>query len=143
MAYTVIGESVTLASHLEGLTKTYHEQLIISESLQKKVAGNLPCRLLDWVRWESKGKPRALAIYTARAALEPRDTEAWEYHAAAMEEYRKRNFKRAKTLLDDVVRLLPDDGPGPVIRDRCTVYAGLSLPDTWDGTEAGARESRA
>ncbi len=142
MAYTVIGESVTLASHLEGLTKTYREQLIISESLQKKVAADLSCRLLDWVRWESKGKPRPLAIYTVRADLEPREKEAWEYHAAAMEEYRKRNFKRAITLLDEVARLLPGDGPAELIAGRCRAWSALPIPDTWDGTEAGAGEGR-
>lgn len=143
MTYTVIGESVTLASDLEALTKTYHEQLIISERLQSKVSEKLPCRLLDWVRLESKGRSRVFAIYTARKELEPREKEAWDYYAAAMEEYRKRNFKRAITLLDDVARLLPGDGPAELIAGRCREYAPLSLPDTWDGTDAGAREKRA
>jgi adenylate cyclase len=143
MTYTVIGESATLASHLEGLTKTYHVQLIIGESLRKKIGEDLPCRLLDWIRWESKGNARPLAVYTARTALEPREKEAWEYHAAAMEEYRKRNFTRAAALLDDVVRLLPGDGPGELIAGRCRMYAALSLPESWDGTAAGAEESRA
>jgi class 3 adenylate cyclase/HAMP domain-containing protein len=142
MTYTVIGESVTLASDLEALTKTYHEQLIISESLQKKVASELPCRLLGWVRLESKGRSRTLAIYTARAELSPREKEAWEYHAAAMAEYRKRNFKRAITLLDDVARLLPGDGPAELLAGRCREYLALPLTDAWDGTDAGARETR-
>jgi adenylate cyclase len=143
MTYTVIGESVTLASHLEGLTKTYHEPVIISESLRRKIGEDFPCRLLDWIRWESKGKPRALAIFTARKELEPREKEAWDYHAAAMEEYRRRNFKRALTLLDDVTRLLPRDGPAELIAGRCRQYVALSLSETWDGTEAGAQERRA
>ena len=140
MTYTVIGDMVNLASTLEGLTKTYHEQLIISESLQKKVSGDLPTRQLDWIPLDTRGKTRPLAIYTARQGLEPREKEAWEYHAAAMEEYRKRNFRRAITLFTDVQRLLPDDPPSALLLKRCEDYAVHAPPPDWDGIEVAARE---
>jgi class 3 adenylate cyclase/HAMP domain-containing protein len=135
MTYTVIGEMVDLASRLEGLTKAYHQQLIISESLHAKVRDQLPCRLLDWVSSSAKGKPGAVKIYTARQALEPREKEAWECHNAAMEEYRKRNFTRAVTLFKDVLGILPGDEAATLLMTRSALYAKSPPSADWEGVE--------
>ena len=135
MTYTVIGEMVDLASRLEGLTKAYHQQLIISESLHTKVRDQLPCRLLDWVSSSAKGKPGAVKIYTARQALEPREKEAWECHNAAMEEYRKRNFTRAVTLFKDVLGILPGDEAATLLMTRSALYAKSPPSADWEGVE--------
>ena len=67
MDYTVIGDMVNLASRLSGLTKTYRQRLIISESLYGKVNDDLHCRLLDSVA--VKGRKKGIKIYTVKKEL--------------------------------------------------------------------------
>jgi class 3 adenylate cyclase len=117
--YTVIGETVDLAEHLESLTKEYKQPLIISESLHYKVKDDLPCRLLDSISWRGG---RSLKIYTARRALAPREKEAWAAHDLAMAEYFEGKYAKAAGYLRDVLKILPGDHPAALLLERCAQY---------------------
>ena len=133
MDYTVIGDTVNLASRLEGLTKKYHQPLIYSASLQPKVKEVMPWRLLDTVA--VKGKKDAVKIYTAKKNPSAREKEAWELHNEGMDEYYQRNFPRALSLFRDVQRLLPtDDAAGMLIR-RTQGHVSNPPPPGWNGVE--------
>lgn len=133
MNYTVIGDMVNLASRLEGLTKQYHQQIIISESLRLKVKDSLYVRLLDSVA--VKGKTRGDRIYTVKRSLDQAEKEAWELHNAAMEEYYKRNFEKAVGLFQNVQIILPDDYASKLLMERCELYEKNPPPENWDGVE--------
>ena len=130
--YTVIGETVELSEHLEGLTKEYKQPMLLSESLYQKVKDDVPCRLLDSISWRGG---RTLKIYTARRALTSTEKEAWEAHGAGMERYYARNFSEAAGHFREVLRILPDDHAAEMLLERCTLYAKSPPPSDWAGVK--------
>lgn len=55
--YTVMGDSVNLASRLEGLNKNYSSHIIISEKVYNNVSNTLICRELGTVTVKGKTEP--------------------------------------------------------------------------------------
>ena len=131
MDYTVIGDMVNLASRLEGLTKYYHEPVIISESVKRRVEDQLSCRLLDKVI--VKGKRAAVNIYTVRRTLTELQQITWSHHAWAMEMYLKRNFRDALERYDEILRILPTDTSAKIYLERCRDFIDSAPPADWRG----------
>jgi len=140
MDYTVIGDSVNLASRMEGLTKTYHSELLISEYVYLEMhrakipaSEKLHFRLLDTVA--VKGKTKGVKVYTVKRALTPSEESAWPVHNEAMELYYGRSFKEAADKFREVYRLLAKDPNAENMYRRCAEYASNPPPAGWDGVE--------
>ncbi|HET6450519.1 MAG TPA: adenylate/guanylate cyclase domain-containing protein, partial [Spirochaetia bacterium] len=130
--YTVIGESADLAEHLEGLTKEYHQPILISESLYNKIKDDLPCRMMDSIPWRGG---RTIKVYTVRRALSAREKDAWGTHNLGMAEYHERSFRKAAGYFRDVLKMAPDDVPAALLLDRCTRFQAAPPPSDWTGTD--------
>jgi len=138
MDYTVIGDTVNLASRMEGLTKTYHADILISETLYRSITemehtAQLSFRLLDTVA--VKGKTKGVKIYTAKQTLSPDEAKAWAIHNQGMDFYYHRDFEGAAKRFKAVLALLNGDFNAGELLKRCEAYLAAPPPAEWNGVE--------
>ena len=136
MNYTVIGDMVNVASRLEGLTKIYHEPLIISEAVYSRLVEkkSVQCRMLD--RVAVKGKTASVRIYCVRRQLTPAEEEGWGMHELGLDCYYRREFGKALSCFSQVAKLLPGDTISARFANRCREFSKNPPGPTWKGVEA-------
>jgi adenylate cyclase len=133
--YSVLGDSVNLASRLEGQSKTYAVPIIISEQTQR-LAPDFASLELDLIA--VKGKREAVRIFALLGDPEVAASEAFGAlrgrHLAMLAAYRAQRWDEAQALLEECRAL------DPRLDDLYDVYAmriqAMKLdppgPD-WDG----------
>jgi len=110
MELTVIGDNVNLTSRLEGLSKDYHCDLIISEAVHGYMKSTHLCRPLGETK--VKGKEKGVKIYFVEGLREGREDPAWfPLYAQAMEAgfLEPRNIPKARELLEQCKTQAPED----------------------------------
>ena len=104
-SYTVIGDSVNLGSRLEGLSKTYGVEIVVSEST-KKLAPDFAWQELDKVR--VKGKDSAVTIYvplTLPYSLSEGQADEIKLWNAFLKSYRNQNWEQCDVQMLNLERL--------------------------------------
>lgn len=138
--YTVIGDNVNLASRLEGLTKTYGTQVLVSESVKKDIIRNetdekifdseFCFRYLDDVK--VKGKAKAVPIYAVDRSNEEFPVEYKDAYMKGVDLYKQGLFELAKQYFELSLKSKCEDKAALLMLDRCKEFIE-NPPENWDG----------
>jgi len=133
--YTVMGDTVNLASRLEGLNKAYGTAILLTEDTACVIEKSFVLREIDMV--QVVGRQRPVRIYELLAAtgtsLPKEQEEACSAYAAGLETYRQQSWDKALELFQHSLALWPNDGPSMTMMARCQIYQQASPPEEWDG----------
>ncbi len=133
-AYTVMGDSVNLGSRLEGLTKSYGVEIIVSEFTRAAVP-EFEYRELDVVKVKGKDKPVAIFEPVALKAdvTHPELAELAELQDA-LGKYRSMQWEEAFRLFSELRARTPERKLYSVYLERIDAFRRTPPPPDWDGT---------
>lgn len=133
VAYTVMGDAVNLGSRLEGLTKAYGVDLIVSEAT-KSAVNEFIFKELDLVR--VKGKQEPVAIFQPighKNDIDKDITAELTRYKQALRAYRKKDWDKAEMEFFNLSRSYPDCLLYQQYLDRITRYRHDPPAPDWDG----------
>jgi len=132
-AYTVLGDAVNLGSRLEGLTKYYGVDLIVSD-VTKQAADQYLYREIDMVRVKGKNKP--VTIYDTQG-LKGEVEDQWVDRATrfqgVLDLYRNQNWDGAEAALKELQADEPDATLYQLYLQRIDHFRSTPPAPDWDG----------
>jgi adenylate cyclase len=129
--YTVIGDAVNLGARLEGLTKFFDVQIIVSE-FTHDVVKNQELKFRELGNVVVKGKEKSVKIYQLLIpSSTPSDSGLWlEHWQRAFEAMEARNLKAALECLKRCQSILGEDIATFYYLKMCEAY--LDTPESFD-----------
>lgn len=134
MDYTVMGDSVNLASRLEGANKAYSTYALISQTTYEAAKDSIEARRLDIVR--VVGKQEAITIYELlgrKGMLPQKMYDMLELYYNGLDLFEKRQWKRAVNQFNKAREVIDDDGPTQTYINRCNEFIKKPPAKSWDG----------
>jgi len=128
--YTAMGDTMNLASRLEGAGKVYGVSTLVGEETERRVRDEILAREVDVIRVVGKKQPiRVFELLGEKGAVPAEKLEKTALFGRALETYRARRFSEAAAMFE----ALAGDPVAAVYAGRARQSAASPPPDDWDG----------
>jgi class 3 adenylate cyclase len=132
--YTVLGDTVNLASRLVSVNKIFHTTILVSEATKKLAAEEIVFRALDQVR--VPGRQQSLKIFEViaeKSRVDPSVAMCVNFFERALKHYWKQDFTGALARFEAALKVKPDDKPSHIFIQRCQQLIAAPPSGTWTG----------
>jgi len=134
---TVIGDSVNLASRLEGLTRVYGADILVGASAAELLRDEFYLRSV--ARVQVKGKTKPVDVFTLIGArneeVDPQLLKWLESYEEGFDKFRTRDFIQAKILFSRFLEFYPEDLLAKMYLDRALEYEQAPPDQAWEAVE--------
>ena len=133
-SFTVIGDTVNIASRLEGVNKVYGTDLIINEECYRLVETEVEVRELDLVTVYGKTEPiRIYELLSKGGELDAPTTELCHTFRIALDHYRQQKWQNAEQGFRACLQIKQHDGPSLEFLTRIATFSRTPPPKDWNG----------
>ncbi len=136
--YSVLGDTVNLASRLESRTKDYRLSLVIGSRTAERAKEKFATMEIDLIQVKGKKQPELVFTVLGRAevAEDPRCNELRDLNTQMLAVYRKQQWAEAERLIERCRKLSGGfgvDGLYEMYLERIAVYRAEPPPPDWAG----------
>lgn len=133
--FTVIGDTVNLASRLEGANKAYGTQTLITGETVALLHQNMVTREIDTIQVPGKKEAkRVFEIMGMSGMMTPDLLDLKKSYEEGLSAYLSMDWETARKAFSRCLEIKPNDGPAATFLTRTGHFKASPPESNWDGT---------
>jgi adenylate cyclase len=134
LSFTLLGDTVNLASRLETANKLYGSHALVSDATARAAEGAIELREIDRLFVAGQSQPQTLfEIMGVKGGLSEPQALLRSRYAEGLAAYRARRFDDARGSFNAALASAPADGPSMALLQRIDGLQASPPPSDWDG----------
>jgi len=134
-----IADTVNAASRMEGLTKHFGANIIVSENCMNSLKNRDQFHFRYMGKVRVKGKNNAIGVYECfdgdTQAIRDNKLKDLALFEEGMQNYTSREFADATAIFNKILKSSQEDRVADYFRNRAARFTIEGVPDDWDGVE--------
>lgn len=133
-SYTVLGNAVEIAEHLEGMSKIYGTTILILEDTRQLAGDAIETREIDRIYVTGRDEPVSIyELLSLSGRLDPIIAELRETFEKGLKAYQRQDWDEARRHFENCLAIKSNDGPAKVYLERSAYLREHPPAPDWDG----------